>query len=1280
VLRRIVEKLLAHKRLLIGAAIFLLYIVTYRTWIFSRGILTFGDWPYVTLSSQVDHYLAYLYIWKGDESLGSVVLDSGQAITYLPYGLLAKYLGVGFSLAERLVHFWPVLVLTPVSAFIFARTFFKSKLAIIGATATYCFNIYILTIETGFMTFAGAYALVPLVYVAFKKTIEAPSAKNVTVTALVFCVCSAYEPRIFYIVLWVLAGYTAYYFIAYPQTARFSSAAKIAAAAAAPVVLYILANMYWILGLTKASSLTGNVLLSKSLFGSGYWSLREALTLFYPWWDGGQPVAFIVHPIPAYMWAIPIAAGLGFIVQRKSKQVTFFAAVTLLGILLSKQSDYPFPQLYSWLFAHWPEFSAYREPTMFYILIALGYTVLIGALLEWLWLNRQKSILRFIALWVSSGLLLGIFASNLVPVVSGSIGTLFVARSTPSDYLELNRYILSDTSFSRLLWFPASSRWGVFTNVHPKLEASDLVPSTSTGVFGLNSSVQGATYRDQVSEIFKPNYAEAIFAALGIKYLIVPSADFSTGDDPFSGYGDDRQFFVDSLNSVPWLNRVNIGTSQIAVYENRAVKPYISALSSVFSLAIFPNLEQKYSFITGTLGGEFAFTPEGGSVKAINVRDPFESPDSHSVVSDTLKTTISSARPQVAYINTNHFSVSYQITNGVLDFIEHKIVGLNAGNAPIGPQVNETAVISSTSLSPAGEFEIEQGTNLIPVNLSDTSAHDMGQTAPTLYSAQAGNEINNPDFENGLWRPVVEDCNKFDNSGLINMSLVYDPSQVAKVLELSAFSHIACTGPDPVGVTAGQKLMLSFDYRVVKGQEAGYQLVWGGPSGNTARYYLRVSDSSWRTERTLVTVPPGATSLRVLLEAIPNDQIPVEGVSHYTNIRLTALTATEIPPISTAPQYVQDPIPAGTRTVSVSDPSLSGDNLVPNPSFESGLWQKTVGDCNNYDDNPDLSMSLDAGSHSVGRQSLELGARRHTACTGPEAISVQESQSYLLSFDYQSPNASSAGYSISFNDPNHTSVSNNSIPIKGDGWQTYNQTFTVPFGATQATLTVYADALDPPTTTIINRYDNFSLVEIPNVAGQYYLVSGNQTELAKPKNITFTPINPAKKLVHITGATTPFYIAMSEGYNPQWRLELANSRVQGFLASWIPWVHPDAVSNSDHFDLDDFVNGWYIDAAGLCKYHPAGCTINKDGSYNLEMIAEFAPQRWFDVGVVISVMTLLACIGFLLWAWRRRWQVAVHWTGRHIGIPQAWLLAPQTRQQRPNLENISRRSRYKDMP
>jgi hypothetical protein len=207
--------------------------------------------------------------------------------------------------------------------------------------------------------------------------------------------------------------------------------------------------------------------------------------------------------------------------------------------------------------------------------------------------------------------------------------------------------------------------------------------------------------------------------------------------------------------------------------------------------------------------------------------------------------------------------------------------------------------------------------------------------------------------------------------------------------------------------------------------------VWGGSgSASVTRQYVPVSDSSWRTLSRVVTVPAGATSLRVLLEAFPNEQRPVQGIVHYTGVRISGLQVVDTPPVAMAPNYAVVPVPAGAHTLSVSDPAVKVENLIPNPSFEQGLWQKSVGDCNAFDANPSLNMRLDTREKSKGGQSLELLAKRHIACTGPPGqIEVAEGHTYQLRFDYQSPNASAAHYSVSFNDPNHTRVTPEDLPI-----------------------------------------------------------------------------------------------------------------------------------------------------------------------------------------------------------------------------------------------------------
>ena len=113
-------------------------------------------------------------------------------------------------------------------------------------------------------------------------------------------------------------------------------------------------------------------------------------------------------------------------------------------------------------------------------------------------------------------------------------------------------------------------------------------------------------------------------------------------------------------------------------------------------------------------------------------------------------------------------------------------------------------------------------------------------------------------------------------------------------------------------------------------------------------------------------------------------------------------------------------------------------------------------------------------------------------------------------------------------------------------------------------------------------------------------------------------------------------------YPNQWLSKSSPStkKVGRLFKSWIPWVHPDQVPDAQHFKLDNFLNGWYVDPAKLCTADPNyggltsleikdSCFRNPDGTYNINLIIEFSPQRYFYVGLIVSITTLIACLTYL---------------------------------------------------
>jgi hypothetical protein len=398
----------------------------------------------------------------------------------------------------------------------------------------------------------------------------------------------------------------------------------------------------------------------------------------------------------------------------------------------------------------------------------------------------------------------------------------------------------------------------------------------------------------------------------------------------------------------------------------------------------------------------------------------------------------------------------------------------------------------------------------------------------------------------------------------------------------------------------------------------------------------------------LFAVRSASTSLKPLIEVSDPFEVMQPGDISPGAIAGSATSTSEKDTAFTAFKKLQGKATAstidGTSTVSYTDPGVSAINIISNGSFESGSWRETVGDCNSYDDKPVLAMSLNTQEKTDGAQSLQLEATRHTACVS-EMVAVKGGGHYLLSFDYQSPNAKSASYYVGFNDADKMVVKED-LSIEGAEWQSFSKVLDIPAGATQLSFFIYANATDGQT-NIINRYDNVSLIEIPDIVGAYYLVSEPNAKLQQPASTTFELISPTKKLVHIKGATTPFFLGMSESYHPQWQLELNNAKVQGRLSSWWPFAKPDRVPDEYHYQLDGFLNTWYVDTTQLCEVQKlAGCTKNPDRSYDIEMVIEFWPQRWFYLGLIVSGLTLAGCLGYLGFAGvghvRRRYRSRAH--------------------------------------
>ncbi|MBU4216805.1 hypothetical protein L6270_03185 [Candidatus Parcubacteria bacterium] len=154
-----------------------------------------------------------------------------------------------------------------------------------------------------------------------------------------------------------------------------------------------------------------------------------------------------------------------------------------------------------------------------------------------------------------------------------------------------------------------------------------------------------------------------------------------------------------------------------------------------------------------------------------------------------------------------------------------------------------------------------------------------------------------------------------------------------------------------------------------------------------------------------------------------------------------------------------------------------------------------------------------------------------------------------------------------------------------------------------------------------------------------YLLSDAIKKTNYPKSIGYESVNQVKKLIYIKSATQPFFITMNEGYHAQWQMEANDKNVHGFWGQWSPFVRPNKVENKYHYKLDGFLNTWYVDVPNFCRDNSA-CVKNNNGSYDINIVVEFWPQRWFYFGLLISSLVVLGSVVYLIYdllkiKWRR---------------------------------------------
>ncbi|CAN5194684.1 hypothetical protein BH11PAT1_BH11PAT1_0090 [soil metagenome] len=556
--------------------IFVVIGIIFRNW-FSFSTVSGGDLSYF-FHEQIVQYLNPPFMWETFRNLGfggDSFLHQGVYFYNLPFGYLGQYFD--YSVIERIIWFFPVLI-----AGFFAPIILTQQLRIFSprfyplASLIFLLNTYFFMIMGGGqITVVFGYLAIPFVFASFIRIVKQSTVYNLVVFSLLFSFLVACDFRYAYIFAVLAFLYTVFFcfFISsFDEVKLLIKRYFFIIAVTIPILL--LTHAFWLLPyLSHYQSPTGTATAAYTSEGAvAYFSFatfENTLSLLHPFWPenifgkvGFMKPEFFLIPLLAYL-------SLLFLPFRNSKPslkshrvnhsfafdqtenalwfyILFFALVGILGAFLAKGAKPPFGEVYVWLFSHFPGFIMFRDPTKWYTLIALSYSMLIPFTIERIsqmlqkrlgnMIKGKKFIVDIFPIFIT---LLLVFL--LYPAISGQVKGTLKTVEVPHEYIAFKNYLLHDTKFSRVLWIPSMQRFSFYSDVHPGISGKDYFGTYTK--YGVISALQKKEMESQLHEA-------------SVRYVILPS------DTQKEMFIDDRKYdknqyknILNSLEKIPWLKK-----------------------------------------------------------------------------------------------------------------------------------------------------------------------------------------------------------------------------------------------------------------------------------------------------------------------------------------------------------------------------------------------------------------------------------------------------------------------------------------------------------------------------------------------------------------------------------------------------------------------------------------------------------------------------------------------------------------------------------------------------
>lgn len=442
----------------IGFIVLFFYVISHGIWFKPTAILTAWDWFYQWPTVLSTVAMRALNMWASDfwSTFGGVAIDIWMRFPLYLLWVITKYFHIEYPIAQRIIWFYPMILFAIVWSYRLFNFLFKWNFAsILSATLLFNFNVYFLILQMSWhMTLAVAYSLAPFVLLQILIFCKSQTHKNLIQWVLILFALSLFEPRVAYVLCWMILIALLFYRVHFWKIFMFYLIFGWLTAFSLVPVLF--GWLYW-----------NNSIVKQEVFWDIYMNIVNTLTMFHSFWSWGELIFFSLNKPSVYFYLIPFLFIVTLIYFPKSlrlnKSFFLFVIYVLIWIFLTKQSDHPFPSFYRWAYENIPIFDLYRESSKFYIIVIFWYSAVIWYFIAFL--SNKKKILSY-----AITLMIVIYSlSILSPLILGKEDKMFKERSIPEEYTLINSTIQNDANYWRVLVIPTITRWLDYSNLHPQV-------------------------------------------------------------------------------------------------------------------------------------------------------------------------------------------------------------------------------------------------------------------------------------------------------------------------------------------------------------------------------------------------------------------------------------------------------------------------------------------------------------------------------------------------------------------------------------------------------------------------------------------------------------------------------------------------------------------------------------------------------------------------------------------------------------------------------------------